>query len=566
MEPQSAFLDKLPPETRLSVYSYVFGSSLVIKPSSSDTALGMKKHQPEDTVYLPGTYAHLDSSILATSKFIYNEARPILYRDKIIRGTTRDFKQLLESSDFADHARHIEIADCISTYQDADFRSILRRFQRLPRVRSLAILSDCLYLPEDGRTFTVTQFCEGADLGEATCVDIGRYQLHGKYSSFQFAHRRLVQMWPSVKSTPENYDPFDDLDSIRDKWLMRSNGELNLIPWLSQTSLRCWVGLLEETSKNIHVFNPAPRMDSNASFSLDEIRAAIVIEFEKSMCPPNTDDRDLESEAETTRNVVAISRLAPQHSHHTLSRFTELLSLNITTYMMQYKEANLLLRRCRRAYWAETDGYMPTIEFKLVHQDVARAGLPDAHYIINPVRPDVIGAIKRAEFEIFAYSDYFRGIVPCNSCHEIMRLGDLEKKQLAYLCFALTGFAPTGEPRANDEYLPDLERWAAGLLRRYIAASGHVRPLEVDMLNNASKKDLRIIVKAALSVLASEDKPEFLRLAPAMCTFAPEDFDDDLYEPFAWLYGGLLANACREHFHPMGVNLAADWRPHMATF
>jgi len=36
MEVQSTFLDKLSSEIRLSIYSHVFGLSLVIKPSSSD--------------------------------------------------------------------------------------------------------------------------------------------------------------------------------------------------------------------------------------------------------------------------------------------------------------------------------------------------------------------------------------------------------------------------------------------------------------------------------------------------------------------------------------------------
>jgi hypothetical protein len=56
MEAQSTFLEKLSPETRLSIYSHVFGTSLVVKPSSSDTARGIKMHEPEDTVYLQETH------------------------------------------------------------------------------------------------------------------------------------------------------------------------------------------------------------------------------------------------------------------------------------------------------------------------------------------------------------------------------------------------------------------------------------------------------------------------------------------------------------------------------
>ena len=177
MEAQSTFLKKLSPKTRLSTYSHVFGTSLVVKPSSSDTARGMKMHEPKDTVYLQETHTKLDPSILATSKAIYNEALPVLYKDKIIRGSTQDLKRLLENSNFIEHARHIEIADCISTYQDADFYSILSRLQSLPRIRSFVILGDCPYSfcqNDRSRLYTIPRFCEEANLGEATCVDIGR--------------------------------------------------------------------------------------------------------------------------------------------------------------------------------------------------------------------------------------------------------------------------------------------------------------------------------------------------------------------------------------------------------
>ena len=47
MKSQGFFLEKLSPEVRLSIYSYVLGPSLVTKPSSSDTAFGVKRKKTD---------------------------------------------------------------------------------------------------------------------------------------------------------------------------------------------------------------------------------------------------------------------------------------------------------------------------------------------------------------------------------------------------------------------------------------------------------------------------------------------------------------------------------------
>lgn len=563
MESQCPFLDKLSPEIRISIYSHVFGPSLVIKPSSSDTALGVRKHQPEDTVYLQETDISLDTIVLVTSKQIYNEALLILYKDKIIRGTTQDFNELFFNSDFTELARHIRIADCISSYEDADFHTILCRLQSLPTVRSLTILSDCMYFQEDDRphVFTVPRFCEEADLGEATCVDIGRYQLHGRFFNFQVAHRRLVQLWSSVKSTPDDYDPFEDLKSMQAKWPPRGSS-LNFTYWYLQTYLRCWVGLLEELRREIgSLHHLAPHNESmDSPFLSNKRRAEMILEFEESICRLDVQGIHLEDDDEhaVLDCPFPFAQLESGHGHDWPYKFTELMSLKITAYLSEYDENNYPERRPRRAYWAETDGCMPTIEYMLMHQDIARAGLPDTHYIRSPVRPgEVLEVIDTAEFWIRDYYYMFRGIVGW-SYLELSLFGALEKKQLASLRIALTGFAPDSVHH-NDDYL---NKWSAGLLRRYICASVQAGSAEVATLDGASSGDLRLIVHALLSVLRW-DRIAFLRLVPEMRTFAPEGFlDDDLYEPFAWLFGPLLLEGCRGYFG--ASNLGLDWEQHLS--
>jgi hypothetical protein len=252
--PTSSFLEKLRPEIRLRIYGYVFGSNRVIKPAGSDTALGMRIDTTDCVKYSfppPEPDTFLDISILLSNKLIFTEALPVLYDEKIIRGSTDNFEELLQQPDFVERARHIEVADCIGHYQDKNFHSVLRRLQVLPQVRSFVILSDCLGLVDQkiagpDEYLTVPQFCGVAQLGEVTCIDIGIYQVHGLFGKFHIVNRRLKEMWPGVQSCVGDYDAYRELESVLHRWPMSSstfNGTHNIIAWASQTSLRCWVGL-----------------------------------------------------------------------------------------------------------------------------------------------------------------------------------------------------------------------------------------------------------------------------------------------------------------------------------
>jgi hypothetical protein len=151
----------------------------------------------------PAPETRLETSVLISNKLIFTEALPVLYDEKIIRGTTNDFEELLQRPDFVERARHIEVADCIGHYQSTNFHSVLRRLQVLPQVRSFFILSDCLGLVNrkiagPDKYLTVPQLCDIAHLGEVTCIDIGTYQVHGLFAKFRIVNRRLKEMWPGV--------------------------------------------------------------------------------------------------------------------------------------------------------------------------------------------------------------------------------------------------------------------------------------------------------------------------------------------------------------------------------
>jgi hypothetical protein len=60
------------------------------------------------TLFICKRHTKLNPSILATSKAIYNEALPVLYKDNIIRGSTQDsndFSKTPTSSNMLDTSR-----------------------------------------------------------------------------------------------------------------------------------------------------------------------------------------------------------------------------------------------------------------------------------------------------------------------------------------------------------------------------------------------------------------------------------------------------------------------------
>jgi hypothetical protein len=239
-------LGRLPPELRIMVYQEVFGPTGVITPMlHSQTALS------GDQLLQPGVYikAQVQTSLLVTNKGISEEALETLYRGRIVRGSIIQLQMLLCNDDFRDLVREIEIDDQFTKFRNHHFAHMfLLRIQVLPRIRSITILSDKFALTQhNGRSYiTAREFATMMHLGEATCVDIGRFQLSGKFSQIHIVNRKLVKMWPNVASTPEDYDVYADvlgLDSVNDRCILSM---CNGVAWAAHTSLRRWVRLYDE--------------------------------------------------------------------------------------------------------------------------------------------------------------------------------------------------------------------------------------------------------------------------------------------------------------------------------
>lgn len=258
-------LFKLPPELRNRIYGYVFGAGGVMKPDISCSARAGWANQwdidrydnddDDDFWDYHDPNLNVQTSLLSVCQVVKDEAIEVLYDTRIIRGEPIDLDVMLESHDVQSRVRRIEITrfqNCISyrnrydhTLHSKHLRDLLERLQRLPRLHSILILSDCLtakpYSMVDSWV-SVTNFVQEAELGPATCVGIGKYQLHEKFKHVQIVNSELVKMWPAVRDTPEDYNGVEDAVAIIDG-LQSSIDVPNVSAWGSHTSLRCWVDI-----------------------------------------------------------------------------------------------------------------------------------------------------------------------------------------------------------------------------------------------------------------------------------------------------------------------------------
>jgi hypothetical protein len=546
MSPPS-FLDKLAPELRVQIYGHIFGTSNTIKPSDSTASLGVDKSELNPAALIANPHTPLESSILATNKLIFREAVQVLYHNRVIRATLIDLKQLLQDKDFVANVESVEITDCWNGVKSVSCSGILDNLHELPRIRSIVILSDCLSIA-GSKLGTPTTFMivprfirHKAGLGHATCVDIGRYQLHGKYSRVHVVDRRLTKMWPSAQSVPAGYDAWADLDAIMQRWKLRVHVRDRMRLAL-QTSFRCWVGLHEEVVLMRASGKILELRNQTRNGTISETDAAKLDLADRYMKAAVGLYLPLEFFMQDPK-LRSLRDLMPGDDPTVLSRATEYLALNITTFRREpdrqviHRAPNLVT-----AHWAEADGGLDVVEEMIEQQELAFAGLPSASYILDPVRSDrliesslVRDHIKGAGFE--------RLISPA----ALAALEPMEFMQFAHLSIAANPAYSLVPRRSNKSYGKELDAWAIDLLKRHLLASKCSDP---SMIQDMSLEDLR----KSLSLLLQRPSLSKARTDP------PEDLDPDLFVPLAWSYGWQYANICADqHEAGLEVEEGSDW-------
>lgn len=520
MAPPS-FLDRLAPELRIDIYGHIFGTSDTIKPSSSTASLGINKELYALTGHNAVGHVNLESSILSTNKIIFGEAIQVLYHNRTFRATFTELGRLLKHKDFVANVEKVEVADCVSDYKDCS--NVLKQLQLLPRIRSVVILSDCLAFDEGYSGMTgyefaavpVPEFVEtAANLGRATCIDIGRYQLHGKYSKVQVINRRLTEMWPSAQDVTDSYDAWAHLETIMQEWEPLVDVP-DRLPLTLQTSFKCWIGLHEEIASMEASGKLAELRDRNLFGSLsdaDAVKRDVLNRFTYSTVNSRLSERPyfIEEWFEQGPEKLNLRHLVPGDDPKTLCWATEYLAANIAVFCHDaHRTSHYPFLDYMASHWVEADGGKHVIEQKISHQKLALGGVPNRSYILEPVRKNTL----------IDYSTALRQLETTQFEHLAFPIRAHEMEPLEFMLLVHVSIAELGERRTfrlptDASYQQELDDWADDLLRRHLLASEWCDPT---IVQDMSLEDLRM----CLFLLIRGPSLKEIRTDP------PEDLDSD---------------------------------------
>jgi len=431
--------------------------------------------------------------------------------------------------------------------------------QQLPRIRSVVLLSDCLnglVLHDLGywEAYVNPQFIAApyfiqnvARLGHATCVDLGRYQLHGEFSGVQVVNRRLAAMWPNAQAVPADYNAWADLESLMQQWQVLADVPDRMAMTL-QASFRCWVGLHEELAsmEASGKLLELTQQDTDGSISdADKTKlhvakqwAAATLHSRLSSVPYVT----YTSRPQEPR-ILNLRHLKPGDDSNTLSWATEYLAANLACFRCDTR-SNALFKNIAAQHWAEADGGMNTIERRIQQQKLAFAGLPNPSYVLEPVRKASLIAHSAIQYQIQgSHLDRLATQTPAGV------LDPLEFVQLARLCVAMfPDHAFLGLP-ADANYRQERDEWASDYLKRHLLVSDWVAP---DVVQEMSLADMR----NSLTMLLERPSQSLndVRSDPL------EGLDADLFLPLAWKWSWEYASICVEQ-HEAGQEdeSSSDW-------
>ncbi|KAK3676908.1 hypothetical protein LTR78_003112 [Recurvomyces mirabilis] len=174
------FTTKLPAETRVLIYEFLFSDSRYARRQSGDrTPI---------------------AAIISTCTLISTEALDAFYNLKTVRLMVYQLRKALSSKTFCRHVREVQIYGSYDPDESRSLHRVIRQALRLPKLRSLIIALDILADPDDFDTailpppnegsMFIDDFAAEMDFGKLTCFGVGRY------------HPTTVWSWVSHTSFP----------------------------------------------------------------------------------------------------------------------------------------------------------------------------------------------------------------------------------------------------------------------------------------------------------------------------------------------------------------------------
>jgi len=303
------------------------------------------------------------------------------------------------------------------------------------------------------------------------------------------------------------------------------NGWAWKIALVLQTSLRCWVSLHDLLLAMVmsgEFENLRSSQDPSQVEKFLRLRQfSRTIRTHANFDPKRLVD-GLEDRANTTR--WRLRGLKPSDDHDVLSWATEYLSVNLAAYDVPRATGSAHAPRIHRlSIWHEADGSLSTIEYRCKEQENATLGSDSSLFIADPVYQGCFWDRENGAYFIGRSGLPLKGIMKMDWRQNFPGLSNPEMKRATHLCMALIPYShnvvpETLGPQAHDQ-------WFAGLLRRYVGATGAWSQTE---LHHASVDDMRKVIIAVLSILASPQERKSYgvsRRAAQLLPDAPASFD-----------------------------------------
>jgi len=576
-------LDKLSPEVRAIIYGHVFGPTEVITPTGWIKQKLSAQHTSRYSDSLKvgdGDLALLDrgihTNILATNQQIYKEAIEVLYATRAVRGSIARMQELIQSRNdgFWNNVRWVEISKCNEERSYDQFLTTLYKLQLPSRIRSTFILSDCLtevndHTDDDDVGHTVAEFAEIAMLGPIVCINVGVYMLKDQLPKVRIVNRQLVDMWPTVRSTPAGYDGLIDAVASVDS-LGASVFGFNVPVWASQSSLRCWVDTQQQFL----------RMRASGKWLDLNKRAA------DGTLDDGTDDgrihHFLSKLHRATRLPISAVRL-PSSAEHTLkdlnpnspqdllNEATEFLSSNIAGYKQVAchltEHETLIIYPVK--WYAQKDN-RTTLSVMFGKQSVALLGGPGGpggpvpcslDFVLDPsldCSPSQNNLVDRYTAMGWLHNEQhnFRHIGLSSNLDDPVTFTNL-----THLFMALQPYEIV-HPEAPADYQANREHESGAFLTSYILATDAAVGVTTLVLT-ASVGDLRLVVWMVIELLARTDwESRAFVQSFRRDTQPPRGFPAYVDPYIGWTHGRLLVVAAQRlltETHQVAATLAAQW-------
>jgi len=200
---------------------------------------------------------------------------------------------------------------------------------------------------------------------------------------------KLVEMWPAVRNTPEDYDGFADavatINSLQSSIYMP-----NVPAWASHTSLRCWVDIQQQFLA-LHVSGEWSQLfseDGDGAFDDDDEHTDDKFTFKFFEHAVDAAVRDLISEVPLLRSGQHVLKwLQPNDDSDLLDEVSQFMAVNIAGYRHCIDQQTFPRRyELRPIVWmSDRDSNDKTsLEYMAEQQSIALSGGASKEFVLDP--------------------------------------------------------------------------------------------------------------------------------------------------------------------------------------